>query len=203
MLTGLGPSETTLFWPQKSAGQRWAARANAPVCLMENQPHSFVWAHKGRQQNIRCVSLRAYDNLMAALLFYGHLPLQGCFPAALPAPLVIQKWMTNRIVLKAPRLPASVISEAVFNRSESVQGQHYGFGPLALAPHATGVAGEELWKRRGHSSRAKATLFTAPRRLITLSASVAFRLPLLRRVLCGVGKRTKCSFCFFGPARLC
>lgn len=143
MLTGLGPSETTLFWLQKSAGhssltgvavhqKRWAARANAPVCLMENQPHSFVWAHKGRQQNIRCVSLRAYDNLMAALLFYGHLPLQGCFPAAPPAPLVIQKWMTNRIVLKAPRRPASVISEAVFNRSESVQGQHYGFGPLSL-----------------------------------------------------------------------
>lgn len=69
---------------------------------------------------------------MAALLFYGHLPLQGCFPAAPPAPLVIQKRMTNRIVLEAPRRPASVISGAVFNHGESVQGQRHSSGPLSL-----------------------------------------------------------------------
>lgn len=54
--------------------------------------------------------------------------------------------------------------------------------------------------RRGAAKETRAALFTAPWRLITLSASVAFRLPLLHRVLCGgVGRRTKRSFCF--PAR--
>lgn len=111
--------------------------------------------------------------------------------------------MTNRTVLEAPGRPASVISGALFNHSESVQGQRFGFGPLSLDRQRLVQSGLQARSRErdaGTPAKAEATLFTAPRGCITLSVSVAFRLPPLSRVLCGgVGKKTKRSFCF--PAR--
>lgn len=111
---------------------------------------------------------------MAALLFYGHLPLQGCFrcPHCSTRPLVMWKWMTNRNLLTPPRCPASVISRAVFNRSEFVRvspGRRPPSSCLLFRTHAT----PHTWLQLRSCERDAGTLakprhpLRAQRRLIT------------------------------------